>query len=77
MGEKTLLDSKDSPLNTDMMKSIQLPIIEASTALWGMEIEKIVVILNFASKDEDNLQCSSSCIKSILKLWLANDQSTQ
>ena len=77
MGENTLLDSKDSPLNTDMMKSIQLPIIEVFTALWGMKIEQMVVILNFASKDEDDLQCSSSCIKSILKLWLANDQSTQ
>ena len=40
--------------NTNMIKSIQLAIIQAFTASWGTEFEQMVVILDFHWKTENN-----------------------
>ena len=55
-------------LKAYMLKSIQFAIIQASTALWQIQIEQIVIILNFCQrmKRQDNIwhaSIQSICIK--------------
>ena len=64
-------------LNTYMIKSIQLAIIQAFIAPWEIQFEEMVVILNFHQKMEKNDNIHHVFIKSIWKLWLANVQCTQ
>ena len=60
-----------------MIRSIQLPIIQAFTAPWEINFEEMVVILKFHQKMEKNDNIHHIFIKSIWKSWLANVQYTQ
>ena len=60
---------------TYMIKSSQLAIIQAFTALWKIKFEQMVVISNCRQKmkNEDNIYLV--CIKCIFNCWEANDHS--
>ena len=60
-------------LNTYMVKSIQLAIIQAFTAPWEIKFEQMVVILNFCQQMENNDNIHHECTYSVCKSWLAND----
>ena len=47
-----------------MIKSVQLAIIQAFTALWEIKFEHMVVILNFRQKMKKNNNIHNVCIKS-------------
>ena len=49
--------------NTNMIRSIQLAIIQAFTASWGMKFEQMVVILDFHWKTENNENIHNTCTK--------------
>ena len=59
--------------NTYMIKSIQLAIIQAFTALWKLNIELMVVILNPHQRTKRKVNICHVCIKSIFKSCLASD----
>ena len=55
---------------------MQLAIIQACTALWKIQIEQMVVILNFRQRMQRKVNIYV-CIQPIFKSWSANDQCIQ
>ena len=62
---------------TYMLKSIQLAIIQAFTALWKLKIELMVVILNPHQRTKRKVNICHVCIQPIFKSWYANDKCIQ
>jgi hypothetical protein len=60
-----------------MIKSVQLSIIQAFTALWEIKFEHMAVILSFCQKMKMYNNIHYKYIKSIFKSLSANDQYTQ
>jgi hypothetical protein len=56
--------TKITIINTYMIESIQLAIIQAFTALWEINFEHMMVILNFHQNIKKNYNIHHVCIKS-------------